>query len=150
MQLTPNKLKFGFNIYGPYLGAGVRVEHISEDWRNLRVRMKLHWFNRNAMGTHFGGSLYAMIDPHYMLMLMQILGKGYVIWDKAASIDFVRAEKQPVFADFHITDADIEMIKANTDAGEKYLHNFAVDIKTAAGDIVATADKVLYIRKKKQ
>ena len=89
INLAPNQLKLVLNIYPPYLGAGIRVEYISEDWKELRVSMRLRWYNRNAVGTHFGGSLYAMIDPHLMLLLMRLLGKDYLVWDKMASIESV-------------------------------------------------------------
>ena len=51
-------MKFGLNLYPPYLLAGVRVTSIAPDWRELHVSLKLRWFNRNFRGTHFGGSLY--------------------------------------------------------------------------------------------
>ena len=75
MRWTPRRLKFLLNLYGPFRGARIRLEHISEDWREIHVSMKMRWYNRNIMGTHFGGSLYAMVDPQYMLMLMQVLGE---------------------------------------------------------------------------
>ena len=89
MNFTPKQLKRILNLYPPYLGAGVRVTYIREDWKELHVSMSLRWFNRNAVGTHFGGSLYSMVDPHLMLLLMQLLGKEYLVWDKAANIEFV-------------------------------------------------------------
>jgi len=94
MKFTPNSLKQLLNIYPPYLGAGVRVTYISKDWRELHVSMSMHWFNRNAVGTHFEGSLYAMVDPHLMLLLMKLLGKDYWVWDKSATIEFIKASKK--------------------------------------------------------
>ncbi len=87
MKWTPRRLKFALNVYPPYLGAGVSITKVDRDWRELKVSMKLRWYNRNAVGSHFGGSLYSMVDPHLMLLLMKLLGEDYVVWDKAASID---------------------------------------------------------------
>lgn len=84
LKLSHRASRLLSNFYGPYLGAGVRIRYISPDWKEIRVSMKLHCYNRNAVGTHFGGRLYSMVDPHLMLMLMQLLGEDYVIWDKAA------------------------------------------------------------------
>lgn len=84
-------MRFLLNIYPPYLGAGVRVSYIRTDWRELHVSMALKWFNRNYVGTHFGGSLYSMVDPHLMLLLIQILGGEYRVWDKASDIEFIKA-----------------------------------------------------------
>ena len=79
MRWTPRRMRWRLNLYPPYLGAGVRCTHVADDWRELRVEMKLRWFNRNAVGTHFGGSPYSMVDPHLMLLLMQLLGPEYTV-----------------------------------------------------------------------
>ncbi|MCD6347047.1 MAG: DUF4442 domain-containing protein, partial [Bacteroidales bacterium] len=106
MKFTPKLLKRILNLYPPYLGAGVKVTYISEDWRELRVSMSLRWFNRNAVGTHFGGSLYSMIDPHLMLLLMQLLGKEYLVWDKAANIEFIKASKRKLMSVIKVSNKD--------------------------------------------
>ncbi|WP_447594904.1 DUF4442 domain-containing protein [Aquipseudomonas campi] len=141
-------LRFGLNIYPPYIGAGVSVQHISPDCREARVKMVMRWYNRNFVGTQFGGSLYSMVDPFYMLLLMQLLGNDYIVWDKAASIDFVSPGKGPVFADFRIDDALLETIRARTANGDKYLPELQVDIRDAAGTLVASVNKTLYVRLK--
>ena len=148
MKLTPRLFRWILNIYGPYLGAGIRVERISADWREIQVSMKLRWFNRNAVGTHFGGSLYSMVDPHLMLMLMNILGKGYIVWDKSAEIDFVRPGRGRVVANFIITDDDLQAIRNNTAQGEKYLPHFSIRVIDTEGELVARIKKNLYIRRK--
>ena len=127
MKMTPKLLKRLFNIYPPYIGAGVKITYISQDWKELHVSMSLRWFNRNIMGTHFGGSLYSMIDPHLMVLLMQSLGKDYLVWDKAAAIEFVKASKKKATSVIKISDEDLETIRRRTDNGEKYFSNFIVE-----------------------
>ena len=149
MKLTPRLLKLILNIYGPFLGAGIKVEHISSDWRNIRVSMDLHWYNRNAVGVHFGGSLYSMVDPHLMLMYMQLLGKDYIVWDKAATINFLRPGKGKVLADFILTEDDIQTAVVATENNQVYKPSRTIEIKDSQGDIVAMVKKDLYIRRKK-
>jgi acyl-coenzyme A thioesterase PaaI-like protein len=110
--------------------------------------MILRWYNRNIVGTHFGGSLCSMIDPHFMLLLMQLLGKGYFVWDKASDIEFIKASKDEVTAVFKILDAELNDIKLNTDSGEKYFPTFKVEIRDKSNDLVAKATKTIYIKKK--
>ncbi|MEA1922455.1 MAG: DUF4442 domain-containing protein [Pseudomonadota bacterium] len=148
MKFTPKLLKRILNLYPPYLGAGVKVTYISEDWRELHVSMSLRWFNRNAVGTHFGGSLYAMVDPHLMLLLMQLLGKEYLVWDKAANIEFIKASKRKVTSVINVSNKDLEIIKNNTDNGEKHFSNFTVEIRDEDNDLVARVKKTIYIKKK--
>lgn len=149
MKLTPKRMKLLLNLYGPYLGAGVRVTHVAPDWREIRVILKPKWYNRNAVGTHFGGSLYAMVDPHLMLLLMQLLGKGYVVWDKSAAIEFVRPGRGTVSATIRISDEDLDRIHDKTATGEKYLAAFTVHVTDVQGQPVADVQKVLYVRKKR-
>ncbi|UDL06165.1 DUF4442 domain-containing protein [Marinobacter sp. CA1] len=148
MISTPKSLKRLLNIYPPYLGAGVRIEHVGDDWRELHVSMALRWFNRNSVNTHFGGSLYSMVDPHLMLMLMPLLGKGYLVWDKAADIEFVKACRTKVTSVIRISDEDLETIRQKTAGGEKYLPEFQVEIRDEVGDLVAKVKKTLYVKRK--
>lgn len=147
MKFTPKLLKRIINIYPPYLGAGVKVEYISKDWRELHVSMSLRWYNRNAVGTHFGGSLYSMIDPHLMLLLMNLLGQEYLVWDKSANIEFIKASKRKVKSIIKVSNKDLEDIRRNTEKGEKYYSSFIVEIWDECNDLVARAVKVIYVRK---
>ncbi len=137
------------SLYAPYLGAGVRVDHISADFREARVSMKLRWYNVNYVGTHFGGSLYAMTDPFYMLLLMRNLGPDYVVWDKAASIDFVRPGRGRVTASFLLTDDMLSDVLQHTASGDKYTPTWPVEVIDEDGKLVARVEKTLYIRRKK-
>jgi acyl-coenzyme A thioesterase PaaI-like protein len=148
MKITPNKIKWLLRLYPPYLGAGIKVDAISDDWMSTKVSMKLRWYNRNYVKTHFGGSLFAMTDPHYMLMLSNILGRNYVVWDKEARIDFIKPGTSKVSVNFKLTDEIINEIKHKTQKGDKFLPTFELDILNEAGETVAKVYKTLYIRKK--
>jgi len=143
-------LRWVMTLYPPYLGAGVRVLHIGSDFREVKVRMGLGWYNRNYVGTQFGGSLYSMVDPFYMLMLMENLGRDYIVWDKAAAIDFISPGKGPVFAEFSIDQGLLDEIRQRTAGGEKYLPQLKVQIHDGSGTLVARVDKTLYVRRKLQ
>lgn len=137
------------NIYGPYFGAGVKATYISKDFREARVTLPLRWYNRNYVGVHFGGSLYSMIDPFYMLLLMNTLGKEYIVWDQSAEIQFVKPGTGTVSAQFIVTDDMLAEIKQKTAKGDKFLPTYPVTIVDEDGEVVATANKTLYIRRKR-
>lgn len=143
-------LRWAMNFYPPYLGAGIRIQSLAADMRQIRVRMGLGWYNRNYVGTQFGGSLYSMTDPFFMLMIMENLGRDYIVWDKAANIEFVSPGKGPVFADFHIDEHLLEDIRQHTAAGDKYLPKLHVEVRDGAGTLVARVQKTLYVRRKPQ
>src|SRR5690242_6864509 len=105
------KLRRFIRLYPPYLGAGVRVTDIAADFRRIEVEMPLRFYNRNYVGTHFGGSLYSMVDPFYMLMLINILGPDYIVWDKSAAIRFKRPGKGVMKATFELTEEKIAEIR---------------------------------------
>lgn len=141
-------LRWAMNFYPPYLGAGVRIQHIAGDFREVRVKMGLGWYNRNYVGTQFGGSLYSMTDPFFMLMVMENLGSDYIVWDKAASIDFIAPGKGPVYADFRIEETLLDEIRQRTAGGDKYLPQLHVDVHDGDGTLVARVHKTLYVRLK--
>jgi len=146
--MTAEKLKRRIRFYPPYLGAGVRVTHVADDFRTVKVEMPLRFYNKNYVGTHFGGSLYAMCDPFFMLMLINILGPGYIVWDKAAAIRFKKPGKGLVKATFTVSEEKIAEIRAAADSQSKVEPEFHVTVTDEKGDVVAEIDKLLYVRKK--
>jgi hypothetical protein len=102
------------------------------------------------VGVHFGGSLYSMTDPWYMLMVMEILGREYVVWDKAARIQFKRPGKGLVRAEFTVTESLIEEIKREVSEKGKTEKELQVEVKNSEGQIVALVDKTIWISKKKK
>lgn len=146
--MTAAGLKRRIRFYPPYLGAGVRINHISDDFRIVKVEMPLRFYNKNYVGTHFGGSLYSMCDPFFMLMLINILGDNYIVWDKAATIRFKKPGKGLVKATFEIPEEKIAEIKAAADSQGKVEPQFQVVVTDNDGQIVAEIDKLLYVRRK--
>ena len=142
------KLRRVISLYPPYLGAGVSVTHIAEDFRRIEVEMPLRFYNRNYFGTHFGGSLYSMCDPFYVLMLANILGPDYIVWDKAAAIRFKKPGKGVMKATFQLTEERIAEIRAAAETQPKVEPMFQVLVKDEEGNVVAEVDKLLYIKKK--
>lgn len=145
---NPDFLRLFTNCYPPYVGAGVRVEEVNFEQGRARVAMPLRWYNKNIMGVQFGGSLYSMCDPFFMLLLMQKLGDDYVVWDKAAHIDFVKVGVGAVYATFCVDDEEIAAIKALAKDGEAVFRSYSLDITDKHGEVIAQVQKTLYVRKK--
>ena len=136
------------NLWPPFLGAGIRVTRISPGWREVDVEMHLRRWNRNYVGTHYGGSLYSMTDPFFMLMLIENLGRDYIVWDKAASIRFRRPGKGLVRADFKLSDQQIQEIRQALETEEKIDRTFAVEVKDEAGTVIAEVQKQIHVKRK--
>lgn len=132
----------------PFFGAGIKVNHISNDFRHVQVSMKLKFWNKNYVNTHYGGSLYSMADPFYMLMLLENLGKDYIVWDKSAQIRFKKPGKGKVTAEFKLNESDILSIVEELKTNLKVEPTFNVEIKNEQGEVVAIVEKVLYVKKK--
>jgi acyl-coenzyme A thioesterase PaaI-like protein len=147
--MSPRLLRFGMNLWPPFLGAGIRVRHIAADWREVRVDMALGLSNRNYFGTHFGGSLFAMTDPFFALMVLHSLPREYLVWDKSAAIDFVAPGRGRVHARFVLSQQDIDTIVRSTAAGDKHLHLFRVDVVDRESLVVARVEKIVYVRRRK-
>ena len=140
--------KLVFNLWPPFLGAGVKVCRISPDWKEVDVQLRLGLTNRNYVGVHFGGSLYSMTDPFYMLMLLKNLGKDYIVWDKAGSIDYLKPGRGVVCARFRLDDDLLQRVRDATAGGDKHLPALSVSVYDAEGAEVARISKTLYIRRK--
>ena len=136
------------NLWPPFLFSGIRATRLSPDYREAEVVLKQHWYNMNYVGVHFGGSLFAMTDAFYMLMLMNVLGKAYYVWDRRACIDYLKPGRGTVTARFKIDDASLAAILQNTASGEKYFPEFTVEITDVQGEVVAKVLKTLYVRRK--
>ncbi len=141
-------LRRWINLWPPFLGAGVRIKYIAPDMKAVDVEMKLRWWNANYVGTHFGGSLFAMTDAFYMLMLMANLGRDYIVWDKAASIRYRKPGKGTVRAEFRLTDAQVDDIREKLKTLPKYEPVFQLEVKNEAGVVIAEVEKRLHVRKK--
>jgi acyl-coenzyme A thioesterase PaaI-like protein len=149
LRLSAGMLRFGMNLWPPFLGAGIRVLEIAPDFRSVTVRLRHGLLNRNYFGTHYGGSLFSMTDPFYALMLLHNLERGYIVWDKAATIEFKAPGRGSVFARFRLDQAQIDAVRAATAGGEKYEPTWSVDVTDAAGTVIATVAKTLYVRRKR-
>lgn len=147
--MKASRLRLWLNVWPPFLFSGMRVTHISDDYRHARVELRQRWYNRNYVGTHFGGSLFAMTDPFWMIMVLQRLGPGYLVWDQAAEIRFVKPGRGTVVAEFRLDDAVVDQLRAAAEGGEKVLHWFDMDVTDPSGDVVAHLRKQVYVRRKR-
>ena len=141
------RMRWLFNVFPAYRGSGAKVTYIAADFREIRIRLPLSWRSRNYVGTIFGGSMYAAVDPMYMIMLIHCLGPGYVVWDKAASIRFRKPGRTILSANFLLDEAELDAIRAATASGEAIDRTDNVDLADAEGVVHASVEKVLYIRR---
>ena len=147
---NPEALRTRLHAYPPYAGAGILVTHIAQDASEIRVEMPLTDRNVNLVGTHFGGSLYSMVDPHLMILLIRRLGPDYVVWDKEAHIDFRKPGQGTMYATIRITDEEVEAIRSATANGDKHLPRWRLAILDEQNEVVATVLKTLYVRRKRE
>jgi acyl-coenzyme A thioesterase PaaI-like protein len=145
---SSHALRRGVNLWPPFLGAGIRIKRIAPDMKAIDVEMKLRWWNANYVGTHFGGSLFAMTDAFYMLMLMANLGRDYIVWDKAASIRYRKPGTGTVRAEFRLTEAQLTEIREKLKTLPKYEPRFTVEVRDQQGNVIAEVEKLLHVKKK--
>lgn len=136
------------NFWPCIRGTGGTITHLSNDFKSLRVTLPLSWRTRNRVGTIFGGSLYASTDPMYMLMLMEILGKDYVVWDKGAAIRFKRPGTETLYCDFLVRDEQVEEIKERVRVSGEWTFDWPIYYKNEAGQVFAEITKTLYVADK--
>jgi hypothetical protein len=145
---TSRLARWRFNWYPAYRGTGGRVTFIRHDFMEVRVTLPLWWRTRNYVGTIFGGSIYASVDPFYMLMLIKVLGPEYAVWDKAAAIRFRRPGRTTLYATFQFDQAFVDGIRAELENVEKLDRNFIVELRDAGGEVHAIVEKTVNVRKR--
>jgi hypothetical protein len=148
-SLRTRVARWGFNWFPAYRGTGGRITYIAHDFREIHVRLPLSLRTRNYVGTIFGGSMYGAVDPIYMVMLIQNLGPGYVVWDKAASIRFRRPGRTTLHARFVLDSAELDAIRDALRGAPAVDRTYVVDLIDAEGTVHATVEKVIHVRRKK-
>jgi acyl-coenzyme A thioesterase PaaI-like protein len=143
----PRLFRVFLNLYPAFRGTGGRVTYIAPDWSEMRIKLPLNWRTRNYVGTIFGGSLYASMDPHFMFMLMHRLGPGYLVWDKAASIRFRRPGRGTLTAVCRMPDAEVAEVKRLLESEAKVDRHYSVDLVDREGVVHATVEKAVNVRR---
>ncbi|MEZ0259451.1 MAG: DUF4442 domain-containing protein [Alphaproteobacteria bacterium] len=147
-NMGPNAFRHFLNLWPPFLGAGVKVSKISKDFNDITVEMKLRKWNKNYVGTHYGGSLFSMTDPFFAMIVIKNLGKDYIVWDKSSEIKFKKPGKGKVTANFNLSAQQLKELKDLADSNPKAEPTYIVQIKDEQGDVVAEVSKTLYVRRK--
>jgi hypothetical protein len=142
--------RWGFNHFPAFRGTGGRITYLATDWRELRLQIPLSRRTRNYVGTIYGGSMYGAIDPIYMMMLIKALGPEYIVWDKRASILFKKPGRSTLYARFHVPEEETTAIREALESARSLDRTYTIDLLDSAGDIHATIEKVIYIRRKER
>ncbi len=145
-SLKTRLARWGFNFFPAYRRTGARITYIAHDWHEVRIKLPLSWRTRNYVGTTFGGSLYGAVDPIYMMMLIKVLGPDYVVWDKAATIQFKKPGRATLYARFVISENDIEAMRTELLRAPNLERGFHVDLTDRAGTVHASIDKAIHVR----
>jgi acyl-coenzyme A thioesterase PaaI-like protein len=148
-SILSNKLRcWSFYMFGCYRGTGGRLKYIAEDWSEIRLELPLNWRTRNYVGTIFGGSLYAAVDPIYMLMLIRRLGPEFVVWDKAASIQFKKPGCETLHAYFEVKNDELAAIRSALDSQRSVDRSYVINLTDKSGTVCAIVEKLIYIRRR--
>ena len=147
-KLGPRPFRWMMNLWPCIRGTGVHVTHVAPDWKEIRVRLPLNLRTRNYVGTIFGGSLYGAVDPPYMLMLIRLLGPDYIVWDKAASIRFLKPARTTLYATCRVNDAELAEIRRLLESETKIDRTYCIALADDQGTVHAEVDKIIQIRKR--
>jgi acyl-coenzyme A thioesterase PaaI-like protein len=147
-HLGPRAFRWMMNLWPCYRGTGGRVTYVAPDWREVRVKVPLNLRTRNYVGTIYGGSMYGAVDPVYMVMLMRLLGSGYIVWDKATSIRYLKPGRTTLYATFRIEDAELDEIRRLLETAVKIDRGYSVALADAQGTVHAEVEKTVQIRRK--
>ncbi|HWS50922.1 MAG TPA: DUF4442 domain-containing protein [Microbacterium sp.] len=150
MRITPRRLAVGMSLWVPNLFSGIRVRRFSDDWTHATVELHVNVLTRNYVRTAFGGSMSAMTDPYFFMLLMHQLGRDYVVWDTRGEIEFLKPGRGVLTAEFEVPKAKADEIRDRARGGAKVLEWFETEIVDRDGDVVARVRREVYVREKKR
>lgn len=150
MRVTPRRLAIAMSLWAPNLWSGIRIKHFADDWTSASVTLHVNPITRNYVGTAFGGSMSAMTDPYFFMLVMHQLGRDYVVWDTRGEIEFVKPGRGVLTAHFQVSPAQVAELRERAKGGAKVLEWFETEITDAAGDTVARVRREVYVREKKR
>lgn len=142
-------LLFLWNFWPPFWGSGISIVKISKDYRYVKARLKKRPWTANYVGTQYGGSIYSMTDPFYMVMLLMNLGRDFIIWDKSASIRFLKPGKTDLFGEFILTQDILDFIKKSAMQNGKFEWTVTIKVKDKNDVVCAEVEKILWVKYKK-
>ena len=138
------------SLWLPNLCSGIRVRSFSTDWTVAVVELHVNLLTRNYVKTAFGGSMSAMTDPYFFMLVMHQLGRDYVVWDTRGEIEFVKPGRGVLTARFEVPRERVEEIRRRAVGGAKVLEWFDAVITDRSGDVVARVRREVYIREKRR
>lgn len=150
MRVTPRRLALGMSLWAPNLFSGIRIRRFSDDWTHATVELHVNLITRNYVKTAFGGSMSAMTDPYFFMLVMHQLGRDYVVWDTRGEIEFVKPGRGVLTAEFHVSPEQADDLRQRARGGVKVLEWFETEITDATGDVVARVRREVYVREKKR
>lgn len=150
LSRTPAVLRAGMNLWPPFRGMGIRVTEVSPDYRRAKVVLRSRALTRNFVGTQFGGSMFAMSDPFWLVLVAQCLGPDYHVWDQRAEIEFIAPGRTELSTEFVVTDALLGELRTAAASGDKVLRWAENEIVDRDGVVVARVRKLLYVRLRRE
>ena len=147
-SLKTRLFRWWFNFFPAYRRTGGRITYIAGDLHEIRVKLPLNWKTRNYVGSIFGGSMYGAIDPIYMIMLMKLLGPEYIVWDKAATIQFKKPGEKTLYARFVVSKEELVDVRRRLTTEPSLNRTYQVDLTDSDDEVYASFEKTLYMRRK--
>lgn len=139
-----------WNLWPPFFFSGIKIVDRSKDFRHFKVKLKLRFWTANYLGTQYGGSIFSMADPFYMIMLIKNLGKEYSIWDKSASVRYLKPGKTDLYAEFNLSEEDLKTIREEVEQNGRMYWTRNIEIKDMNGEVIAHVERTIAIRKQKK
>lgn len=148
-RLSPRMFRVLMNRFPAFRGVGGKLLSISDDWSTWVIRMRLGFRNRNYVGTLWGGTMAAAPDPFLMLAFLRLLGKEYIVWDKAATIRFLRPARGDLYCTIHVSQEQVAEVQAALEAEERVDRTYILELVDEDGIVHAELEKVLHFRRKR-
>lgn len=97
-------------LYPPFRPMRIKVLEISDNWRQVRIRLPLNAMSRNPGGVMFGGYQAALADPIAALACARVF-PGYSVWTRSMNIAFDHGGNSDLEMRFSLTQEQEQAIR---------------------------------------
>lgn len=139
--------RWRWNFLPSYRMTGGWITHLSDDWREVRVKLPYNIWTRSYVNTIYCGAMFSAITPFYAAMILFNLPPQHQVWDKCATIHYLKPGRGTLYSHIVLTQDELDTIGALLEDNRSIERTYRLTLVDADDTLHATLDQTVYIRR---
>ena len=97
-------------MWVPFIFNRIKIIHISDDFKQIDVRLKLSFWNRNPGKALWGGAIFSAADSFFPIILKQnalLSGIETDFFTKSTNVSYLKPSKTDLMFNFNVSDDEV-------------------------------------------